>query len=77
MDEHDIKDIAEQMNQATRIALASGSLVFSQDGKRKTEPDLAHQVPTDNPFGKLNERDYLKQLGQPTPKKQKPIAGFL
>jgi len=95
--EHDAKDIATQIKQAEKIAVASGSLVFSdpvssvpkafpmektdtdekkgtivpdvfpydpdhpKNKPRATEPDLAHPKPTDNPFGKLSERDYLKQ----------------
>lgn len=48
IDESDVKDIAEQLDQATKVALASGSLVFSdpETSQRKTEPDLT-KMPSD------------------------------
>jgi len=61
--EHDVKDISTQVSQATRIALASGSLVASTTD-RKTEPVLNKQQPSDNPFGKLEERNYLNKIQQ-------------
>ena len=59
--EHDIKDIATQVSQATRISLASGSLVASTTD-RITEPVLNKFVPTYSSFGKLDERNSLNNL---------------
>lgn len=61
--EHDVKDIATQVSQATRIALASGSLV-ADTTNRTTEPALNKPQPSDSPFGKLDERDYLDKVQQ-------------
>jgi hypothetical protein len=96
INEHDIKDIKEQLDRATKVAVATGSLVFSkpvvtnplcgdwcgtkapgqvnnevkddpmdvseEEPPRKTEPILDQPKPSDDPFGKLEERDYLKQV---------------
>lgn len=56
--EHDVKDIVAQLSQSSKVSVASGSLVLST-GDRKTEPDLAHPVPSDSWTGKLSERVYL------------------
>ena len=58
--EKNIVDISEQISQATAKAVATGSLVCNDESKRATEPDLDHPKPSDDPFGKLNERDYLE-----------------
>lgn len=62
--EHDVQDIQKQLSQAHEMAVASGSLVTNEDTKRVTEPDLKNPVPTDNPFGKLDEREYLEKLSK-------------
>jgi hypothetical protein len=58
--EQNIVDIAEQLAQSAKKAVATGSLVCNDESKRATEPDLNHPKPSDNPFGKLEERDYLQ-----------------
>ena len=63
INEHYVKDIAEQLNQATKIALDSGSLVLSTTD-RKTEPTLNKPVPTDNPFQKFENKTHLNKLQQ-------------
>jgi hypothetical protein len=65
--EHDVNDIAQQLSQATQKAVATGSLVVDGLTTRTTEPDLAHPVSSDSPFGKLGDRDYLKQNPWVTP----------
>jgi hypothetical protein len=58
VNENDIGDIAEQLSQAGKKAVESGSLVLD-NSDRKTEPTLNKPTPSDNPFTKLDERDYL------------------
>jgi hypothetical protein len=60
--EPDVKDIADQLAKASTVAKDSGSLVTNTDTGRVTEPDLTNPQPSDTPFGKLEERDYLKQV---------------
>jgi len=62
IDEATIKDIKNQNDRVEAKAIASGSLVFSEDKTRKTEADLDKPKPSDTPFKKLEERDYLKDL---------------
>jgi len=50
--EKSISDIAQQLNQVVSVSVATGSLVFSDDATRKTEPVLTDPKPTDTPFGK-------------------------
>lgn len=89
--EKDIKDIAEQLNQQNKASLASGSLVCNDDTGRVTEPTLTNPLPTDTPFGKLLDRDYLNTpfppvvvsppvvvpLIVPPPTLIKPLASFI
>lgn len=55
----DILDISKQMDMVKKVAVDSGSLVTDADTTRTTKPDLAHPMPSDDPFGKLGDRDYL------------------
>jgi hypothetical protein len=55
----DILDIAKQMDMVKKVAVDSGSLVTDADTLRTTKPDLMHPKPSDDPFGKLGDRDYL------------------
>lgn len=57
--ESDIQDIVTQLNQSLKMAVTSGSLVLNKDSGRTTEPDLSQPKDSDNPFGKLQERDYF------------------
>jgi hypothetical protein len=65
--EKNIVDIAEQLAQAANVSVAQGSLVMNEDSERTTEPDLKNPKPSDNPFGKIDERDYLKTDPKPVP----------
>lgn len=56
INERNVKDIAEQLAQQTKVSVASGSLVYSDDSKRVTEPNLSQPVPSDNPFGFANNK---------------------
>lgn len=57
--ERDVRDIAEQLNQVVKVSVASGSLVLDGESNRKTVADFKNPKPSDNPFTKLDQRDYL------------------